>query len=87
MEMTMEMLEAKLREARFACVELQLYCDTHPDDEMAQADYLCYAEKLMSLQEAYERAYGPFLNFGQSPTDTGSWVYGKWPWENGRCNG
>lgn len=71
----------KIGEARFACVELRLYLDTHPDDAIAQADYLAYSLKLQQLIGRYEQQYGPLMNFGQSPTDAGSWVYQKWPWE------
>lgn len=71
----------KIGEARFACVELRLYLDTHPDDAMAKADYLAYSIKLQQLIERYEQQYGPLMNFGQSPTEAGSWVFQKWPWE------
>jgi len=71
----------KIGEARFACVELRLYLDTHPDDAMAKADYLSYSLKLQQLIRRYEQEYGPLMNFGQSPTDAGCWVNQKWPWE------
>lgn len=71
----------KIYEARFACVELQLYLDTHPDDEVAKADYLSYADKLNQLIARYEQVNGPLMNFGQSPTAAGSWVFGQWPWD------
>ena len=71
----------KIGEARFACVELRLYLDTHPDDAMAKADYLAYSMKLQQLIERYEQQYGPLMNFGQSPTEAGSWVFQKWPWD------
>ena len=44
----------KIGEARFACVELRLYLDTHPDDATAKADYLAYADKLQQLIGRYE---------------------------------
>ncbi len=79
--MTEQNLLTRIREARFASVELQLYLDTHPDDEAAAADYRSYAEKLNLLLDRYEQSYGPLLNFGQSVSDTGSWVYQQWPWQ------
>lgn len=81
MEMTQTCLLQKIGEARFACVELQLYLDTHPEDETAMQDFLSYAEKLRQLIGMYEREYGPLLNFGESVSTAGSWVYQKWPWE------
>lgn len=44
MESTEKALLEKIREARFACIELRIYLDTHPDDAIAQADYLAYSE-------------------------------------------
>ena len=63
------------------CVELNIYLDTHPDDANARADYLCYARRLNQLIDQYEAEYGPLLNFGQSPTETGCYVMSQWPWE------
>ena len=81
MELTQNALLSKISEAQFVCVELNLYLDTHPDDEDARADYLCYSETLTQLIDKYEALYGPLKNFGLSPTTTGSWVHCKWPWE------
>lgn len=54
----------KIGEARFACVELRLYLDTHPDDATAKADYLAYSVKLQQLIDQYEQQCGPLINFG-----------------------
>lgn len=81
METNMQTLCDRIREARFACIELQEYLDTHPDDAAAQADFYTYAEKLNQLIDLYERQYGPLLNFGSSATLEGSWVFQKWPWD------
>lgn len=81
MDMTQQMLLQKIQEARFACIELRIYLDTHPDDTMAQADYLAYGEKLQMLLQRYSEQYGPLMNFGQTPSSTGSWVFDKWPWD------
>ncbi|MBQ7278443.1 MAG: spore coat protein CotJB [Clostridia bacterium] len=77
----MAMLQ-KIGEARFTCVELGLYLDTHPEDAAAMADYTCYSDKLTGLISAYEESYGPLLNFGQCNMEAGSWVHSPWPWEN-----
>lgn len=81
MDATQKALMEKIREGRFACIDLNIYLDTHPDDEAAKTDYLCYAEKLNLLIDRYEMQYGPLLNFGQSATSAGSWVFQKWPWD------
>ena len=81
MEMTQCALMTKISECQFVCVELNLYLDTHPDDENARADYYCYSQKLRQLIDMYEETYGPLMNFGHSPTMTGCYVCSKWPWE------
>ena len=30
---------------------------------------------------AYEAQYGPLMNFGHSPTETGCYVCSEWPWD------
>ena len=81
MDMTQNALLMKISECEFVCVELNLYLNTHPDDEEARADYYTYSVKLRNLIEDYEEAYGPLKNFGHSPTMTGCWARSKWPWE------
>ena len=39
----------RIGEARFTCVELNLYLDTHPDDAAARADFNTYSDKLQAL--------------------------------------
>ena len=71
----------KIGEARFTCVELNLYLDTHPDDTAARADFNSYSDKLQTLLDAYTGTYGPLVNFGQRDLGAGSWVRSPWPWE------
>ncbi len=75
-----EMLK-KISEYQFVAVELNLYLDTHPCDEDARSDYLFYSQKLHDLMKAYEEQYGPLMNFGHSPTETGCYVCSEWPWD------
>ena len=72
----------RIGETRFACVELQLYLDTHPEDLEARNDFNSYAAALERLMGEYTENYGPLENFGNSPHVAGSWVYQKWPWQN-----
>ncbi|MDR0841014.1 MAG: spore coat protein CotJB [Christensenellaceae bacterium] len=79
--MTSTELLRKISEYQFVTVELNLYLDTHPGDELARADYYYYSARLKEVMELYEAAYGPLMNFGHSPTDAGSYVDSAWPWE------
>ena len=40
----------KIGEARFTCVELNLYLDTHPDDTAARADFNTYSASMQQLR-------------------------------------
>lgn len=82
MERSEQALLSQIAEARFACVELQLYLDTHPEDADARSDFNSYANALDRLCAEYTQTYGPLENFGNSPHVAGSWVYQKWPWQN-----
>ncbi|MDD4075757.1 MAG: spore coat protein CotJB [Eubacteriales bacterium] len=71
----------KISQLQFVCVELNLYLDTNPTDMAAKNDYLCYGEALKTAISEYETLYGPLMNFGHSPTDTGCYVNDAWPWD------
>ena len=81
-EYTEQALLSRIGEVRFACVELQLYLDTHPDDMDATNDFNSYAETLRRLCTEYTERFGPLENFDNSTHDAGRWVYQKWPWQN-----
>ena len=81
-EYTEQALLCRIGEVRFACVELQLYLDTHPEDLDATNDFNSYAETLKRLCAEYTERFGPLENFGNSTHDAGSWVYHMWPWQN-----
>jgi len=80
-DMTKYELLKKISEYQFVTVELNLYLDTHPCDTDARNDYLYYSTKLCELIETYEAQYGPLMNFGHSPTETGCYVCSEWPWD------
>ena len=71
----------RIGEARFTCVELNLYLDTPPDDAAARADFNSYSNKLPALLDTYTSTYGPLMTFGQCSLEAGSWVRSPWPWE------
>ena len=74
-------LQNRISEVQFVCIELNLYLDTHPDDQAARSDYYTYSRLLDELVTEYETEFGPLLGFGHSPTDVGCWVCSEWPWE------
>ena len=71
-----------IMETEFACIELNLFLDTHPDDEAAKNAFATQSRRLRELKVRYDREVAPLHNFGYSPLDAGSWVCAQpWPWE------
>ncbi|WP_026478578.1 spore coat protein CotJB [Alkaliphilus transvaalensis] len=72
----------QIQEVEFAALELNLYLDTHMDDQRALMEYNQYAKQLAMLKHQYEMQYGPLFNFGFSPSQyPWRWLEGPWPWE------
>lgn len=77
-------LMQQIAECEFICIDINLFLDTHPDDQHALADYNCYAEQLAALKELYVKNYGPLANFGNSVSrGEWKWVHADWPWQDG----
>ena len=82
MSMTKCELKTKIQEYQFILVELNLYIETHPNDEAAITDYNTYSAKLCELIDMYDEEFEPLVGFGHSPMLAGSWPCSRWPWEN-----
>ncbi|MEW6546260.1 MAG: spore coat protein CotJB [Bacillota bacterium] len=66
----------------FTAIELQLYLDTHPDDQRALADFNATAQELASLKQLYESRFGPLLSYGFSLSPQAwRWIEEPWPWQ------
>jgi len=75
-----EELLCQIAQCEFTCVDINLYLDTHPDNERALSDYNCYAQQLAALKDLYVKHYGPLENFGNSTSEgKWKWVSQKWP--------
>lgn len=77
--------ERKLQELQsitFAAHDLNLYLDTHPDDQSMITLFNDYRKKKDELMKNYEEQYGP-LTVSSSAMDgnTYSWMNSPWPWE------
>ncbi|WP_027365315.1 spore coat protein CotJB [Desulfotruncus alcoholivorax] len=73
----------EIQQLSFIEVELNLYLDTHPEDQQALAMYNSTHQNLMQCVRKYESIYGPLVNFGYSPgmQNYWKWVDSPWPWE------
>lgn len=72
----------RIMELEFTAIELNLFLDTHPQDQRALADYNATAQELARAKAIYESRYGPILNYGLSPSpEAWRWIEEPWPWE------
>lgn len=76
-----EMLMQRIATIDFAIVELNLYMDTHPDDEQIIEKLNYYREKSAKMKEEYERLYGPLTLKNEEKNQWG-WISDPWPWNN-----
>jgi spore coat protein JB len=65
-QLSFEQLKLKIQELEFAVIELNLFLDTHPDNEKALADFNTFTVELNKAKRIYERNFGPLTNFGYS---------------------
>ena len=76
-------LYRSIQELSFACVDLNLFLDTHPDCEEALRDFNQLSMDLNKLRRHYEMNFSPMLNYGNSPSKyPWGWIEEPWPWEN-----
>ncbi|WP_274363694.1 spore coat protein CotJB [Paenibacillus thermotolerans] len=72
----------ELQTIDFVLVELNLYLDTHPNDQAALDQYNQTAMHRAQIAHNFESLYGPLRNFGQSLAGSPfSWAEGPWPWQ------
>ena len=75
----------QIMQCEFVLIDINLFLDTHPNDERAIADYNCYAEQLHDLKKMYTENYGPIRNFGNSLNRSDTewlWVSRPFPWQS-----
>ncbi len=67
-------------------VDMNLYLDTHPEDQDALAYFNQCVELLKSARRTYEAFYGSFTAVGGAPFESSfTWVETPMPWEGGNC--
>ena len=77
--------ESKLRELQeveFAVIDLNLYLDTHPEDDEAVKKLAEYSEQMEALREDYEKNETIlFSHHIKNEVDLSKWINDPWPWE------
>ena len=67
----------------FAIRELNLYLDTHSNDQEVLQLYWSYLKLAKEGREKYESMYGPLMSTTLTPEDGYAWLKDPWPWEIG----
>lgn len=75
-----EILLKKISTYGFAMLDLQIFLDTHPNDEKTLSKIRKFRDILQPLREEYERNYGPLTK--SEDTNNWTWVNAPWPWES-----
>lgn len=75
-------LMLQIQEADFVLVELNLYLDTHPEDQEAIAQFNQFVQKSMTLKQQFQAQFGPLYQFGNSFSPVPfAWKEAPWPWQ------
>ena len=75
-----EALLKQISTYQFAALDLQLYLDTHPNDEKTLEQLRQFRKKAAPLIKEYEGTYGALTKRGDSGNNWG-WIKAPWPWE------
>lgn len=76
-----KMLE-EIQAVGFALLELNLYLDTHPNDQHALGEYNSLSQHYQMLRFEYEKKFGPLQPFGQAMSAyPWQWIDTPWPWQ------
>ena len=72
-----------INELEFAITDLNLFLDTHPNEEEALKTFTTLAAALKSYKHDYVQKYGPISVTDSSDEAPFEWVSEKhkWPWE------
>ena len=72
-----------INELEFAVTDLNLFLDTHPNDEEALKTFTMLAAALKSYKHDFVQKYGPLYAVDSSDEIPFDWVSGehKWPWQ------
>lgn len=74
-------LMRRIQEIGFTLYDLNLFLDSHPQNQMA-LDYFSDMQKAYAQAQAeYELSYGPLTAFDTNTEHGWTWINDPWPWE------
>lgn len=77
-------MKCRIHALDFAILEMELFLDTHPEDQKALRARHVYRQKRETVVNEYERMYGPYIvTSSDVPCDADRWIWinSPWPWE------
>lgn len=77
--LTKKRLLQDIRCCKFAITDMDLYLDTHPEDQRALCLHRDYCNKCKCLTDKYQKIYGPLST--EYPCNKWKWIEEPWPWE------
>lgn len=73
----------ELQSISFAMHDLNLYLDTHPNDQSMVTLFNDYRREKEKKMQDYERQFGPLMVSSEAMEgNTYSWIHSPWPWED-----
>ena len=75
----------EVRETGFALIDINLFLDTHPNDEKAMDYFNKYQQMHKEARRYYENNFGPLTSNAVDTNNGWTWTQDPWPWEGG-CN-
>lgn len=82
--MNKEQLKEWIMMLNFCAIDMQLYLDTHPEDEKGIAYYNQCAKLLDQAKTTYKEQFGCFEALAGAPYEGRfTWATAKLPWEGG----
>ena len=71
----------------FAVNDVQLFLDTHPEDQEALSFFSEYNKLRKEALDEYAKYYGPLTidSANMNCQETWTWINDPWPWQEGGC--
>lgn len=80
-DMCRDKLLKEVMASDFTAIDLNLYLNTHPNDQKALALFNNSVQRSKMLRDKYESMYGPLTANMSTCKYPWQWIAGPWPWE------
>lgn len=81
MDATQQQMLRELMALDFSIIDMQLYLDTHPNDQRAIMYFNSLVQRASVLRQTYQQKYGPLMVNTTTSSCPWQWIKDPWPWE------